>query len=58
MFSRYWTIAQQLAHHTVNGCNLRAGDLLGTGTISGPVCKKFDYFIQKLSIDKKFFSLS
>ncbi|XP_010913971.1 fumarylacetoacetase [Elaeis guineensis] len=32
----YWTIAQQLAHHTVNGCNLRPGDLLGTGTISGP----------------------
>ncbi|KAJ6813018.1 fumarylacetoacetase-like [Iris pallida] len=32
----YWTLTQQLAHHTVNGCNLRAGDLLGTGTISGP----------------------
>jgi len=32
----YWTIAQQVAHHTVNGCNLRAGDLLGSGTISGP----------------------
>ncbi|KAH9613669.1 hypothetical protein KSS87_005169 [Heliosperma pusillum] len=32
----YWTVTQQLAHHTVNGCNLRPGDLLGTGTISGP----------------------
>ncbi len=32
----YWTVAQMLAHHTVNGCNLRAGDLLGTGTLSGP----------------------
>ncbi|PKU70429.1 fumarylacetoacetase [Dendrobium catenatum] len=32
----YWTITQQLAHHTINGCNLRSGDLLGTGTISGP----------------------
>jgi len=32
----YWTIAQMIAHHTVNGCNLRPGDLLGTGTISGP----------------------
>jgi len=32
----YWTIAQLLAHHTVNGCPLNAGDLLGTGTISGP----------------------
>jgi fumarylacetoacetase len=32
----YWTIAQMVAHHTVNGCNLRPGDLLGTGTESGP----------------------
>ena len=30
----YWTIAQMVAHHTCNGCNLQAGDLLGTGTIS------------------------
>jgi fumarylacetoacetase len=32
----YWTMAQQLAHHTVNGCNMRVGDLLASGTISGP----------------------
>ncbi len=32
----YWNIRQQLAHHTVSGCNLRVGDLLATGTISGP----------------------
>jgi fumarylacetoacetase len=32
----YWTIAQLIAHHTVNGCNLCSGDLLGTGTLSGP----------------------
>ncbi len=32
----YWTLSQLVAHHTVNGCNLRAGDLLGTGTLSGP----------------------
>jgi fumarylacetoacetase len=32
----YWTLAQMVVHHTVNGCNLRAGDLLGTGTLSGP----------------------
>ncbi len=32
----YWSLAQQLAHHTVNGCNLRPGDLLASGTISGP----------------------
>lgn len=32
----YWTMAQQLTHHTVSGCNLRPGDLLASGTISGP----------------------
>jgi fumarylacetoacetase len=32
----YWSVAQLVAHHTVNGCALRAGDLLGTGTQSGP----------------------
>jgi fumarylacetoacetase len=32
----YWTLAQLLTHHTSNGCNLQAGDLLGTGTQSGP----------------------
>ena len=32
----YWTIAQMLTQHTSNGCNLRPGDLLGSGTISGP----------------------
>ncbi|MGH7172402.1 MAG: fumarylacetoacetase [Gemmataceae bacterium] len=32
----YWTLSQQVAHHTVGGCNLRPGDLLASGTISGP----------------------
>lgn len=32
----FWTPAQMVAHHTVNGCNLETGDLLGTGTLSGP----------------------
>jgi fumarylacetoacetase len=32
----YWNVAQQIAHHTSNGCNLRTGDLLASGTISGP----------------------
>jgi len=32
----YWTLAQMVAHHTINGCNLRAGDLFGSGTLSGP----------------------
>jgi len=31
----YWSLKQQLVHHTVNGCNVRPGDLCGTGTISG-----------------------
>jgi len=33
----YWTPAQLVAHHTVNGCNLQPGDLLGSGTLSGPL---------------------
>jgi fumarylacetoacetase len=32
----YWTLGQLVTHHTVNGCNLRSGDLLATGTQSGP----------------------
>lgn len=32
----YWTIAQMVTHHTVNGCNLQPGDLFGSGTLSGP----------------------
>ena len=32
----YWTVAQMVAHHTCNGCSLRPGDLLGSGTISAP----------------------
>jgi fumarylacetoacetase len=33
---QYWTVAQMVTQHTVGGCNLQSGDLLGTGTISGP----------------------
>ncbi len=33
---QYWTVAQMVTHHTMGGCNLRSGDLLGSGTISGP----------------------
>jgi fumarylacetoacetase len=33
---QYWTVAQMLAQHTVGGCNMQSGDLIGTGTISGP----------------------
>jgi fumarylacetoacetase len=37
----YWTPAQLVAHHTSNGCNLRPGDLLGSGTLSGPTPDSF-----------------
>jgi len=35
----YWTMKQQLAHHSVNGCNTQTGDLYASGTISGEVTK-------------------
>jgi fumarylacetoacetase len=31
----YWSCAQQLSHHSITGCNMKPGDLLGSGTISG-----------------------
>jgi fumarylacetoacetase len=37
----YWTMEQQLAHHTVNGCNIHVGDMMGSGTISGPTPDSF-----------------
>ena len=36
----YWSVAQLIAHHTVNGCNLASGDLLGSGTLSGPLAEQ------------------
>ncbi|XP_027137670.1 fumarylacetoacetase [Larimichthys crocea] len=42
----YWTMKQQLAHHTVNGCNVRAGDLLASGTISGPDPESFGSMLE------------
>ena len=48
----YWTIEQQLAHHTINGCNLRLGDLLGSGTISGLEPESFGSLLE-LSWDGK-----
>lgn len=41
----YWSVTQQLAHHTVNGCNMRPGDMGATGTISGPVSINITSFI-------------
>eukprot|EP01126_Amoeba_proteus_P046317 TRINITY_DN5234_c0_g1_i4.p1 TRINITY_DN5234_c0_g1~~TRINITY_DN5234_c0_g1_i4.p1 ORF type:complete len:221 (+),score=55.91 TRINITY_DN5234_c0_g1_i4:650-1312(+) len=42
----YWTMKQQLVHHTITGCNLRPGDLLGSGTISGPSEGEFGSLIE------------
>ena len=42
----YWNMAQQLAHHTVNGCNIKAGDMLASGTISGPTKDSFGSMLE------------
>jgi fumarylacetoacetase len=42
----YWNVCQQIAHHTVNGCNLRPGDLLASGTISGEAPDSFGSMLE------------
>ncbi len=42
----YWNMNQQLAHHTVNGCNINAGDLMASGTISGPEKGQFGSMLE------------
>jgi fumarylacetoacetase len=42
----YWTMAQQLTHHTASGCNTRVGDLMGSGTISGPTEDSFGSLLE------------
>jgi len=42
----YWTLKQQLVHHSVTGCNMVAGDLLGTGTISGPKSEEYGSMLE------------
>jgi fumarylacetoacetase len=42
----YWSMAQQLAHHTVSGCNTRVGDLMASGTISGPAPESFGSLLE------------
>jgi fumarylacetoacetase len=46
MTAMYWTAAQLVAHHTVNGCNLQPGDLLGTGTLSGEARETFGSMLE------------
>lgn len=45
----YWTVAQMVAHHTVNGCNLQPGDLFGSGTLSGPTLDQAGALIELTS---------
>jgi fumarylacetoacetase len=42
----YWTMEQQLAHHTVNGCNINVGDMMASGTISGPTPDSFGSMLE------------
>lgn len=42
----YWNMNQQLAHQTVNGCNVRAGDMYGSGTISGPTADSYGSMLE------------
>lgn len=42
----YWTVAQMIAHHTSNGCNLCVGDLIGSGTVSGPEPSSFGSLLE------------
>ncbi|KAI5064935.1 hypothetical protein GOP47_0019630 [Adiantum capillus-veneris] len=53
----YWTMAQQLTHHTINGCNLRTGDLLASGTISGPDRDSLACLLEQTSNGQEEFTL-
>ncbi|ESO83176.1 hypothetical protein LOTGIDRAFT_207382 [Lottia gigantea] len=50
---QYWTMKQQLAHHTVTGCNINSGDLMGSGTISGETEDSFGSMLELCWAGKK-----
>jgi len=54
----YWSFAQMLAHHTVTGCNMQPGDLLGSGTISGPTPDSLGSLLEMTERGKKEVPLS
>jgi len=54
----YWTVSQLVTHHTVNGCNLNPGDLLGSGTQSGPVPEEAGSLLELTEGGKKSIALS
>jgi fumarylacetoacetase len=53
----YWTVAQMITHHTVGGCNLQPGDLLGTGTQSGPTPEEAGSLLELTAGGKQTISL-
>ena len=53
----YWTLAQLVTHHTVNGCNLQPGDLLGSGTLSGPTLEQAGALLELTTGGKQAISL-
>ena len=55
---QYWTAAQMVAHHTVGGCNLQPGDLLGSGTVSGPVLAEAGALIELTQAGRQPITLS
>ncbi|NBF02342.1 fumarylacetoacetase [Pseudomonas sp. Fl5BN2] len=54
----YWTVAQMVAHHSVNGCQLQAGDLFGSGTLSGPQSGQFGSLLEITEGGKKAIELA
>jgi len=54
----YWTVAQMVAHHSVNGCKLQPGDLFGTGTLSGPHAGQFGSLLEMTEGGKQAVELS
>lgn len=53
----YWNMSQQLAHHTANGCNVISGDMMGSGTISGPTPDSYGSMLELAWAGKKPLSL-
>jgi len=54
----YWTVAQMVTHHSVNGCKLQPGDLFGTGTLSGPQAGQFGSLLEMTEGGKQAVELS
>jgi len=53
----YWNMAQQLAHHTINGCNINVGDMMASGTISGPEAHMYGSMLELSWAGKKTIAL-